>query len=84
MIPLGDQPFHAGLAVSLGLLFEGGNQALDAGSRLVRNPDHLAVRRFGFLLEAVQAGVGLVHYWRDLVFGFEDYGVLLGLPFTLP
>ena len=42
------------------------------------------MRRFGFLLEAVQAGVGLVHYWGDLVLGFEDYALCLVCHFTLP
>src|ERR1039458_7622098 len=29
LVPLGDQPVHAALAVGLGLLFEGGNEPLD-------------------------------------------------------
>jgi hypothetical protein len=66
------------------LFFQGGNQALDAGSRLVRNPDHLAMRRFRFLLEAVQPGVGLVRYRGDVVLGFEDYALYLVCHFTLP
>ena len=84
LVPLGDQPVHAALAVGLGLLFEGGDEPLDAGPRLIRNPDDLAVRRFRFLLEAVEAGVGLVHYRGDLVLGFEDYAFCLVCHFTLP
>ena len=84
LIPLGDQPVHAALAVGLGLLFERRNEPLDAGPGLIRNPDDLAVRRFRFLLEAVQAGVGLVHYRADLILGFEDYALCLVCHFTLP
>ena len=84
LIPLRDQPVHAALAVGLGLFFERGNQPLDAGSGLIRNPDDLAVRRFRFLLEAVEPGVGLVHYRSDLILGFEDYAFCLVCHFTLP
>jgi hypothetical protein len=84
LVPLGNQPVHARLAIRLGLFFQGGNQALDAGSRLVRNPDDLAVRRLGLLLEAVEASVGLVHYRGDQVLGFKDYAFRLVCHFTLP
>ena len=77
LVPLGDQPVHAALAVGLGLLFEGGDEPLDRGPGLIRNPDDLAVRRFRFLLEAVEGGVGLVRYRGDLVLGFENYAFRL-------
>ena len=54
------------------------------GPGLIRNPDDLAVRRFRFLLEAVEGGVGLVRYRGDLVLGFENYAFRLVCHFTLP
>lgn len=33
--------------------------------------------------EAVQPGVGLVHYRADLILGFEDYAFCLVCHFTL-
>ena len=84
LIPLRDQPVHAALAIRLGLLFERRNQPLDTGPGLIRNPDHLPVRRFCLLLEAIQAGVGLVHNWADLILGFEDYALCLVCHITLP
>ena len=44
----------------------------------------LAVRRLRLFLEAVQPGVGLVHYRTDLILGFEDYAFRLVCHFTLP
>ena len=84
LIALRDQPFHAALAIRFGLLFQGSDQTLDTGSGLIRNPDHLAVRRFCLLLEPIQAGVGLVHNRGDLILGFEDYAFCLVCHFTLP
>ena len=84
LIPLRDQAVHTALAVGLGLLFQGGDEPLDAGPGLIRDPDDLAVRRFRFLLEAVEAGVGLVHYRADLILGFEDYALCLVCHFKLP
>src|ERR1019366_3081608 len=77
LVPLRDQAVHAAFAVGLGLLFKGGDEPLDTGSRLIRYPDDLAVRRFRFLLEAVEGGVGLVRYRGDLVLGFENYAFRL-------
>ena len=54
------------------------------GPGLVGDADDLAVRRFRFLLEAVQAGVGLVDDRGDLVFGFENYAFRLIGHITLP
>jgi hypothetical protein len=80
MLAMAARPFvmiHAALTVGLGLLFEGRDEPLDRGPGLIRNPDDLAVRRFSFLLEAVEAGVGLVHHRGDLILGFEDYALCL-------
>lgn len=49
LVPLSDQPVHAALAVGLGLSFQGGDEPLDTGSRLIRNPDDLAMRGLSFL-----------------------------------
>lgn len=85
LIPLGDQPVHAALAVGLGLLFEGGDEPLQAGPCLVRNPDYLAVGSFGLLLEAIKRGVGSADGFEDRRFlGFEDYAFCLVCHFKLP
>jgi hypothetical protein len=84
LIPLADQPLGTTLAVDLGLLFERCDEPLDRRSRLVGDADDLAVRRFRFLLEAVQARVGLADDRGDLVLGFENYAFRLIRHFTLP
>jgi len=84
LIPLADQPVDTALAVDFGLLFERCDEPLDRGSRLVRDADDLAVRRFRFLLEAVQPGVGLADDWGDLVLGFENDAFRLIRQLTLP
>ena len=85
LVTLTDQLVHTALAVGLGLFFERGNEALDAGSRLIRNADHLAVGRLGLLLEAIERGVGASDRfeYRSLL-GFEDYAFCLVCHFTLP
>ena len=83
LIPLADQPLGTALAVDLGLLFERCDEPLDRGSGLVGDADDPAVRRFRFLFEAVQAGVGLADDRGDLVLGFENYAFRLVGHFTL-
>ena len=80
-----DQLLHTTLAVCLGMLFEGGDESLDAGSRLIRNADHLAVGRLGLFLETVERGIGASDRfeYRSLL-GFEDYALCLICHFTLP
>ena len=77
LVPLRDEPLDAALAVSFGLLFERGDEPLDRGPGLVGDADDLAVRRFRFLFEAVETGVGLVDNGSYRVFGFEDYAFRL-------
>ena len=85
LVTLTDQLVHAALAVGLGLLFERGDQTLDAGSRLIRNADHLAVGRLGLFLETVERGVGPPNRFEyRRLFGFEDYALCLVCHFTLP
>ena len=84
LIPLHDQPVHTALAVGFGLLFERGDEPLDRGPGLVGDTDDLAVRRFRFLFEAVEAGVGLVDDRADLVLSFENYSFRLVAHVTLP
>ena len=81
--PSGAMTVFEALDRQLGLKL-GGDEPLDRGPGLVRNPDDLAVRRFRFLLEAVEASVGLINHRRDQVFGFENYVFRLVCHFTLP
>ena len=85
LVTLRDELVHAALAVGFGLLFEGGNEPLDAGPGLIRNADHLAVGGLGLLLEAVERGVGPADRFEyRRFFGLEDYALCLVCHFTLP
>jgi hypothetical protein len=84
LVSLRHQFLDAALAVGFRLLFERSYETLNRRPRLVGDPDDLAMRRFSLLLEAAQARVGLSHYGRDLIFGFEYDALCLVCHFTLP